>query len=147
MKSDGIDAALGLDEDEVTLVPSTVVMGPSDRMVPTVPEDDIEYARRNIRDAIDQTKEALATAIDVVTSSGAAKEIEALANLFDKFVAGNERLVNIVGKPAVKNGDGPDKVVNNTQNVMVVGTTDDLLKIIRRERGEIDNEDLLEDER
>jgi hypothetical protein len=112
-----------------------------------VPEDDMEFARRNIRDAIQKSSEALETAIEAVNTSGAPRETEALSNLLDKYVAANETLVNLAGKPTVKNGDGPDKVVNNTQNVMVVGTTDDLLKIIRRERGEIDNEDELENER
>ncbi len=146
-KTDGIDDALGLDEPTL---PTTIIMEPRGNYLTTTnPEDDFEYARRNIREVIDDVKEAVLTMSDVVKTSGSNKEAEALANLFDKFVTANERLVNIAKKPANPNGTegAAQKVVNNTQNVVLVGSTNDMLKMMNRYRGEVDNEDDIEDER
>ena len=143
-KPDGIDEALGLDEPAL---PTTVVLEPmGNDLAVTNAEDDLEYARRNIRDAIEDAKEAVTVMADTVKTSGAAKEAEALSNLLDKFVQANERLVNLVKKPVNPNGveGGATKVVNNTNNVVMVGSTDDLLKTVRKARGERDEEDFLE---
>lgn len=142
---DGIDEALGLDTAKIVVYDGTIE--PPKDVVPTNAEDDLEYARRNVREAIDNAREAVAVMADVVKTSGSHKEAEALSNLLDKYVAANERLVNISKQPVTKNGEGPSKVVNNTQNVVMMGSTNDLLKMMNKSRGETDIEDDLEDER
>lgn len=147
-KPDGIDEALGLDEPAL---PTTIVMDPGPGLTTTGAEDDLEYARRNIREVIEHAKEAVAVMGDTVAQSGDHKSAESYANLLDKFVNANERLVNLVKKPAGNvanpNGEGASKVVNNTQNVVLVGSANDMLKMMNKYRGEEDIEDSLEDER
>jgi organic radical activating enzyme len=141
---DPIDEHLGLGPENA--LPSVQVMTPeeSQRLTEVDAEDDYEFARRNIKDAVTDTKDALATAIDVVTTGGEPKQVEALASLLDKYVQANRELVEITAKPKKENGDSGSKVVNNTQNITFVGTTDDMLKAVRKARGERDIEDELD---
>ena len=92
--TDGLDEALGIG-GRLNALPQVQVMPPEQGRDVVEAEDDREFARRNVRDAISASREALEVAIDVVTSSGAPKEVEALSNLLDKFVQANEKLVAI----------------------------------------------------
>ena len=140
---DGLDEALGIDHD--VQLPQVQVMGPEESKAVVQAEDDSEYARRNIREIIEKSRETLETALDTASSSGLDKQITAASSLITALVNANEKLVGLAKQAsATKNGEGPSKVVNNTQNVMIVGTTDDLLKAVRKARGEHDNEDSLE---
>lgn len=143
---DKLDEALGINHDEggeVTIYDPVAAGAESTSVVSA--EDDSEFARRNIRDAIEKTKEALEAATEVAVAGGAASSVTALSALLTSVVNANEKLVTVSEKSrATKNGDDVSKVVNNTQNVVIVGTTDDLLKAVRKVRGEIDIEDELE---
>ena len=140
---DGLDEALGIDHD--VSLPQVQVMGPDQAKAVVQAEDDAEYARRNIREIIEKSRETLDTALDTAASSGIDKQITAAASFVTALVAANEKLVGL-SKQALgtKNGEGPAKVVNNTQNVTFVGTTDEMLKAVRRARGERDEEDDLQ---
>lgn len=137
---DGLDEALGIDHD--INLPQVQVMGPEDNKSIVQAEDDAEYARRNIRDIIEKSRETLETALDTAAASGIDKQITAAASFITALVGANEKLVGLSKQAgATKNGEGPSKVVNNTQNVVFVGTTDELLKAVRKANGIVDNED------
>lgn len=142
---DKIDEALGLG----TAVPSVEVLEPVRGDTSLVKaEDDHEFARRNVRELIDAGKESLEQIQQIALAAESPRAFEVVATLIDKLVVANEKLVDLsergAKKDAAANGSGADRVVNNTQNVVIVGTTDDLLKAVRRARGEVDVEDTLE---
>lgn len=140
---DSLDEAMGIDHS--VNLPQVSVMTEEERRDVVQAEDDAEFARRNIREIIEKGKEVLEVAVDVATSTGIHSQVTAAATLISSMVTANEKLVAL-GKraDATKNGEGPAKVVNNTQNVTFVGTTDEILKAVRKSRGEVDNEDELQ---
>ena len=55
---DGLDEALGIDHD--INLPQVQVMGPEESKAVVQAEDDAEYARRNIREIIEKSRETQA---------------------------------------------------------------------------------------
>lgn len=147
MKKDTIDEALDLGPDNV---PQVEIMNPREYenrdLVTVDSEDDYEFARRNIRDLVKSGKDSLEMIQEVAESSEAPRAFEVVATLIDKLVSANKTLVDISEKKreSLAKAPGTDKVVNNTQNVVMVGSTDDLLRMINKDRGEPDGEDELE---
>ena len=143
--ADKIDEALDLG----AALPTVTIIEPErGHSLPTTIEDDHEFARRNIRDLIDSGKESLEQIQQIALSAESPRAFEVVATLLDKLVVANEKLVDLSergrAKDAAANGQGGDKVVNNTQNVVIIGTTDDMLKAVRKARGERDEEDFLQ---
>ena len=150
MSSDKIYEALG--RGPTGALPSVEVIPPghdgNGRVSVADAEDDFEYARRNVRDIIDSGKESLEQIQQIALAAESPKAFEVVSMLIDKLVVANEKLVDLSSRKAkndaAANGQNADRVVNNTQNVVIVGTTDDLLKAVRRARGEKDVEDTLQ---
>jgi hypothetical protein len=144
MRRDSLDESLGLGPQNA--LPQVQVLSPGhgyDNEVTVVSaEDDREFARRNIREIIENSKNALESMIGITESTGGTKEATALAKLVDSLVSANESLVtlNEKSKPeSVKEQSAG--VINNTQNVMMVGSGDDLLKVVKKMRGDPDEEE------
>jgi len=146
VSKDKIDEALDLGPGEA--FPQVQLLTQQDRqdMTTVDSEDDFEFARRNIRELINSGKESLELVQEVAASSEAPRAFEVVATLIDKLVVANERLVVIGDKKreSLAKAPGTDKVVNNTQNIMMVGSTDDMFRVIKKNRGESDGEDELE---
>jgi hypothetical protein len=147
MMRDGIDDALDL--GDMNALPQVQVLPPNhgyggQEVTVTEAEDDREFARRNIRDVIGDAKEALSSITQVASSTGSPKEAEALSKLLTSFVAANESLVNLADKAKVPESGQKAEVINNTQNVVMVGSGDDILRVVKRMRGESEEEDSLE---
>ena len=146
---DSIDEALGLGPDRA--VPQVQVLPPghgygSHDVTVTTAEDDREFAKRNIKDAIEEAKEALSSITQVTASTGSPKEADALSKLLGAFVTANESLVNLSekAKPPETGTEQKAGVINNTQNVVMVGSGDDILRVVKHMRGETEEEDSLE---
>jgi len=146
--ADRIDEHLGLGPKHA--VPSVEVIPPSrghsnQQVTQTSQEDDFEFARRNIREMVEQGRDSLAAVQEVADASEAPRAYEVVATMIDKLTFALDKLVDLNKKKQdvvnAKGTPGADKVVNNTQNVVMVGSTDDLLKMINKSHGIEDGED------
>ncbi len=100
-------------------------------------EDDFEFARENIRQAIQQGQDAMLELADVCKSSGHPRAFEVFAKMMDSIVAANKTLlenkeINQVIAQRDINSDSK-KIVN--QNLFV-GTTAELLKMMEAKNKE-----------
>lgn len=143
---DKIDEHLGLGPKDA--LPQVQVLPPTkgNDLIEVDAEDDFEFARRNIRELVGKGKESLESIMDVAEASEAPRAFEVVATLIDKLVGANKTLVDMHDKKHSKDAKplGTDKVVNNTQNVVMVGSTNDLLRMMNSKAGEADGEDELE---
>lgn len=144
MRRDNLDESLGL--CATNALPQIQVLPPNhsykDEVTVISAEDDREFARRNIREMIENSKEAFSSMTDITESTGGSKEATALAKLMESLVAANESLITINDKAKPESGqEKASGVVNNTQNVVMVGSGDDLLRAVKKMRGDPDEEE------
>lgn len=101
-------------------------------------EDDFETARQNIMSVIDKGQQALQGIIDVAAMSQHPRSYEVVADLMTSVVNANKDLLEIQKKKKdlLKREDGPKS--GTTNNNLYVGTTADLLKMIKAKKQESD---------
>jgi len=99
-------------------------------LVNTQVQDDLIDARNNIREVIEQTKDAVVKVADYADTSQAARYYEVLAALLKTSLEANRDLVDIhrKKKDLVTSSGPPTKTVNN-----LIMTSSDMLKLIRGE--------------
>jgi len=97
-------------------------------------EDDFEYARGNMISAIEKGQEALNGILEVAGMSQHPRAYEVAATLVKATVDASKDLMELskrkkdLDKPKEGESGGPNKVTNN----MFVGTTADLLKMLKQ---------------
>lgn len=97
-------------------------------------EDDFEYARGNMISAIEKGQEALNGILEVAGMSQHPRAYEVAATLVKTTVDASKDLMDLAKRkrdldaPKVGEASGPNKVTNN----MFVGTTADLLKMLKQ---------------
>ena len=125
-----IDRSLGL--RSITDV-NVIEMAPSNPVTPYVPqttaEEDFDYARDNIKGAIDSGTEALEQLIDIADQSQHPRAYEVISTLINTIVGANKDLLDLSKKKkditAVDKKDGPQTINNN-----LILTTADLQKML-----------------
>jgi hypothetical protein len=129
-----INKSLGLrdisDIDTIDMVPAVPVKNEVKPYVPqTTVEEDYDYARANLKDIIDQGKDALETLIDIADQSQHPRAYEVVANIINTLASANKDLLDIAKKKkelsAPEKSDGPSTVNNN-----LILTTADLQKML-----------------
>jgi hypothetical protein len=125
-KDDPISNSLGIEP-----------MGPSAKITSVLPavkaetNNDYEYARRNLYDLIEKGQDALDELIDIAKQSQQARAFEVATNLIKTMAETNKDLMNLAKVKKEVDGEaprGPDKTVNNN---LFVGSTSELLKMIK----------------
>lgn len=125
-----IDRSLGL--RPITDV-NIIDMAPSTQVAPYTPqttaEEDFDYARDNIKGAIDSGTEALEQLIDIADQSQHPRAYEVISTLINTIVSANKDLLDLSKKKkdiaAVDKKDGPQTINNN-----LILTTADLQKML-----------------
>jgi hypothetical protein len=125
-----IDRSLGL--RTITDV-NVIEMAPSNPVTPYVPqttaEEDFDYARDNIKGAIDNGTEALEQLIDIADQSQHPRAYEVISTLINTIVSANKDLLDLSKKKkeiaAVDKKEGPQTINNN-----LILTTADLQKML-----------------
>jgi hypothetical protein len=98
--------------------------------------DDYEYARRNLYDIIEKGNNALEHIVDIAKQSESARAFEVVTNLIKTMADTNKDLLNLakVKKDLEKDDSIPDK--NVTNNNLFVGSSAELLKMIKDKSNE-----------
>lgn len=100
-------------------------------------QDDFEYARNNLRDVIEKGQQALVGIMDVAAMSQHPRSYEVVADLMTSVVNANKDLLELQKKKKdlLKKEEGKS---GSTTNNLFVGTTADLLKLIKAKKQEQD---------
>jgi len=96
--------------------------------------NDYEYARKNLYDIIEKGSGALEDIIDIAKQSESARAFEVATNLMKTMVDANKDLLELAKKNkelSKEEKEGPSTVNNN----LFVGSSAELLKMIRKENG------------
>jgi Terminase DNA packaging enzyme len=98
--------------------------------------DDYEYARRNLYDIIEKGNDALEHIVDIAKQSESARAFEVVTNLIKTMAETNKDLLQLakVQKDLEKDDSVPDK--NVTNNNLFVGSSAELLKMIKDKSNE-----------
>lgn len=111
------------------LPPASVTLSSNNQI-----EDDFEYARGNMIAAIEKGQEALNGVLEVAGMSQHPRAYEVAATLVKATVDASKDLMDLskrkrdLDKPKDGEGAGPNRVTNN----MFVGTTAELLKMLKQ---------------
>ena len=106
-------------------------------------KEDYEYARTNIKMAIEQGAEAMEDLLNIAKSSEQPRAYEVIANLLRGVVESNEKLIDINKKVDDQEMDEGIKVVEkeqqvqNQQNNYFIGSTAELQDMIKEQQTKI----------
>lgn len=117
---DKIAESLGIEEYEI--------LPPIDESREAKSTEDLDFARNNVIDTIDQGNEALKEMLLLAKSSDEPRAYEVVATLIKTLVDANEKLVDLPNKVKTVKPDEGGKTVNNN---LFVGSNADLLKMIQ----------------
>jgi hypothetical protein len=125
-----INTALGLrdvtDVEVVNISPASEVQTYTPQ---TSAEEDYDYARANLKDAIDRGNEALEQLIDIADQSQHPRAYEVISTLINTIVSANKDLLDLAKKKkditAADKKEGPQTINNN-----LILTTAELQKLI-----------------
>ena len=122
--TDGLNEVLDIDSEliEVPLERKKVE-------VPTDVQDDYKYARNNLYDVIDKGNEALDYLLELAKASEHPRAFEVVGQITKTLVDANNNLLDLQKKikDLSKNEDKPQNVTNS----LFVGSTDELLKLLK----------------
>ena len=104
---------------------------------------DFDYARDNMYSAMEMQNEAMAEMLEIAKASGHQRAFEVFGSMFNQFTDAQTKLMNL-HQQKEKVDQVHQKTVNNTTNVqqnVMVGSTKDLLSMVKKgqikEDGEI----------
>lgn len=92
-------------------------------------QDDYEYARANLRDTINHAKSALDELQNIASVTESPRAFEVYSQLTKTIVDANKDLLELQAKLKRVREDQPKQQVTN--NSLFVGSTQDLLKLIK----------------
>jgi hypothetical protein len=106
------------------------IMEPIKKII-TPLNNDYEYARRNLYDVIEKGQSALEDIIDIAKQSESARAFEVATNLMKTMVDANKDLLELAKKK--KELDRDDSITDKqiTNNNLFVGSSTELLKLIK----------------
>lgn len=121
-----IGQSLGIipEEKEVTIMEPV-------KKITEPPNNDYEYARKNLYDVIEKGHNALEDIIDIAKQSESARAFEVATNLIKTMVDANKDLLELAKKK--KELEKVNDIVDNkvTNNNLFVGSSADLLKMLK----------------
>jgi hypothetical protein len=95
-------------------------------------DDDFEYARRNMRDIIEEGKAVLAAAASLAQTSESPRAFEVVGQLISHMTSANKDLIDLKKKRKDIEGEASQAPVGTTVNAVFVGSTADLQKLVTR---------------
>lgn len=118
---------------------AVATIGPSDETLIKDSEEDVAFARENVKKLINTSDEAIATMLNLATDAEHPRAFEVLANLIKTASDVNKQLVDLAkDRKKLVRGDGDSgkkkgtSIAGNvTNNAIFVGTTSDLQKKLK----------------
>ncbi len=95
-------------------------------------DDDFEYARRNMRDIIEEGKAVLAAAASLAQTSESPRAFEVVGQLISHMTSANKDLIDLKKKRKDIEGEVSQTSTGTTVNAVFVGSTADLQKLVTR---------------
>lgn len=131
--NDTISKSLGI-IDPKTEPPNKVVLPPKK----TPENNDYEYARQNMYNIIERGSDALEDMLEIAKQSESARAFEVVTNLIKTLAETNKDLLDLAKKQKelTKEEEGSQKTVTN--NNLFVGSSTELLKMIKQSSEKID---------
>lgn len=123
-------------EDPVEVVPAEFVPETKSQNSADI-QTDYDFARKNIHDVIEKGTYALDYLLEVAKSSDHPRAFEVVSQLSKTIVDANKDLLDIQKKMKELQDNGP-KAPNNVNNNLFVGSTAEVLKMLRDKNGDND---------
>jgi hypothetical protein len=105
-------------------------------------ETDFEYSRDNMYTAMEMQTEAMGEMLELAKASGHQRAFEVFGSMFSQYTDAQIKLMTLHHQKEKVN-DARNKTVNNTTNVqqnVLVGSTKDLLSLVKRGQVKEDGE-------
>jgi hypothetical protein len=131
-KKDIISQSLGIEPQPESKIINIIPAVKADK------SNDYEYARRNNYDIIERGMSALEDIIDIAKQSESARAFEVATNLMKTMLDANKDLLELAqkNKELTRDDRVPEKQVTN--NNLFVGSSADLLKMLKTNKDEND---------
>lgn len=135
METDKLSEALGIEPRQVPSNTKTTAVIASNAAVSTL-ENDMEFARQNLYDVVQKTSESIDQLMEISRESQHPRAYEVLAQLLKNQADSTQQLLNLhkTKKEIDKKTEtesAPVEQNTNIQNAVFVGTTSELLKIMK----------------
>ncbi len=105
-------------------------------------QEDMDYARTNMKDVIDQSKSAFTSALDMAESGGEPRAYEVVGQLIAAIVQANKDLISLhktrkdtlkTDKEVKQVGEASaGTIINNIEKAVFVGRAQDLLRELKQ---------------
>jgi len=93
-------------------------------------DDDYKYARENLKEIIDSAQQSIADLASIASTSESPRAYEVLSTMMKTIVDANHGLLDI-HKSVKKLKEDTDCAPKNVTNALFVGSTSDLMKLIK----------------
>lgn len=105
---------------------------PATAIVEDAYDDDFDYARKNIREIIEEGRSILGAAADLAKTSEHPRAFEVAGQLISHLASVNKDLIDLKKKKRDLQDMPGTKAVGTTVNAVFVGSTADLQRIVTR---------------
>ncbi len=130
-----------LELGEETLKNDVKVLNTEGSIVPIVnnndnKDNDFQYARENLYDIIEKGRDAMEELLEIAKSEESPRAFEVFGQLLKNMTDTQQTLMELHQKKQKLENDGDRQEVTRAQNVtnaLFVGSTADLLKLVKRE--------------
>jgi hypothetical protein len=116
-------------EAKTTILPATIVDGEEK-------DTDFRYARENMYHIIERGRDAMEELLEIAKAEESPRAFEVFGQLLKNMTDTQEKLMELHQKKQKLENDGERQEVTKAQNVtnaLFVGSTADLLKLVKRE--------------
>ena len=99
-------------------------------------DNDFQYARENLYDIIEKGRDAMEELLEIAKAEESPRAFEVFGQLLKNMTDTQEKLMELHQKKQKLENDGERQEVTKAQNVtnaLFVGSTADLLKLVKRE--------------
>ena len=99
-------------------------------------DNDFQYARENLYDIIEKGRDAMEELLEIAKSEESPRAFEVFGQLLKNMTDTQQTLMELHQKKQILENDGDRQEVTRAQNVtnaLFVGSTADLLKLVKRE--------------
>lgn len=95
--------------------------------------NDFKYARENFYDIIERGRDAMEELLDIARAEESPRAFEVFSQLLKTMTETNEKLLDLHQKKQKLDGENSGPTTQNVTNALFVGSTADLLKMIKQE--------------
>ena len=117
-------------EAETTILPATIDINGEEK------ETDFRYARENMYHIIERGRDAMEELLEIAKAEESPRAFEVFGQLLKNMTDTQEKLMELHQKKQKLENDGERQEVTKAQNVtnaLFVGSTADLLKLVKKE--------------